>query len=190
LVVKSLDSSSTNWYAWHQNLTNTAQNRLFLNGNNAQDGNTSIWNNTAPTSTTFYVGGDPHNNDNCITYLWHDVPGLQKFGSYVGNGDNDGVYIELGFAPKVLLTKSSSAGGDWQLWDTSRQPYNPNADTLAPNTDGQGSGTSGYKVDMLSSGVKFRMYGSSSNNSGVTYIYAAWAETPTFNLYGAQSNAR
>ena len=30
-----------------------------------------------------------------IMYLWHDVPGLQKFGSYTGNANADGVYVCL-----------------------------------------------------------------------------------------------
>jgi hypothetical protein len=111
LIVKALDNNGTGWYTWHQNLSNTAQNRLFLNGDNAQDGNTSIWNNTAPSSTTFSVGGDPHNNDNCITYLWHDVPGLQKFGKYDGNNSADGPFIELGFRPALFVMKQLTAQG-------------------------------------------------------------------------------
>jgi hypothetical protein len=46
-------------------------------------------------------------------------------------------------------------------------------------------------LDILSNGFKPRTStdgGSNANNA--TYIYCAWAEAPTFNLYGAQSNAR
>ena len=32
-----------------------------------------------------------------IAYLWHDVPGLQKFGRFAGNGSADGPFVELGF---------------------------------------------------------------------------------------------
>ena len=79
---------------------------------------------------------------------------------------------------KYLLTKSYD-GSDWQVWDTTREPNNPNANTWAPNTTGQESGTSGYKVDLLSNGFKFRMYGSSSNAAGISYIWAAFAAHPT-----------
>jgi hypothetical protein len=99
-------------------------------------------------------------------------------GSYLGNGADNGVFVHTGFDVKWLLTKASSAGSDWQLWDTSRQPYNVNANTLAPNTSDQESDTSGYKVDLLSNGFKFRMYGSSSNASSVTYVYVAFASHP------------
>jgi hypothetical protein len=43
-----------------------------------------------------------------IAYCWHDVPGLQKFGSYTGNNDADGPFIELGFKPSVLMVKRTA----------------------------------------------------------------------------------
>ena len=193
MILKNLERA-VDWAVYHEAIGNTTM--LELNQSGAKESaDSGFWNNTSPTNSVFTVGnGHGYRtggiDEDYIGYIWHDVPGLQKFGSYVGNGNNDGVYIELGFAPKVLLTKSSSHGSDWQLWDTSRQPYNVNANTLTPNSSAAETGTAGYAVDMLSNGVKFRMYGSSSNQSGYTYIYAAWAEVPTFNLYGAQSNTR
>ena len=188
LIVKSLDSNSTNWYTWHQNLTNTAQNRLFLNGDNAQDGNTSIWNNTAPSSTTFSVGGDPHNNDNCITYLWHDVPGLQKFGKYDGNNSADGPFIELGFRPALFVMKQLTSTGYWMVYDSARDPVNNGSPYYLFWNTSAAHGT-GYDLDFLSNGVKLRT-NNANFNASTPYVYMAWAEAPTFNLYGAQSNAR
>ena len=42
-----------------------------------------------------------------IYYIWADVPGLQKFGSYLSIGGNDGNFVYLGFKPAVLWIKSS-----------------------------------------------------------------------------------
>ena len=43
--------------------------------------------------------------------------------------------------------------------------------------------------DFLSNGFKVR--GTDGDiNASAPYLYAAWAEAPAFNLYGAQSNAR
>jgi hypothetical protein len=42
----------------------------------------------------------------------------------------------------------------------------------------QVEGTSNNVSDFLSNGFKLRGTGNSSNNSGATYIYAAFAETP------------
>ena len=46
------------------------------------------------------------------------------------------------------------------------------------------------QIDFLSNG--FRMNDASvtlNNSSGSTYIYCAWAEAPSFNLYGGSANA-
>ena len=65
-----------------------------------------------------------------IAYIWHDVPGLQKFGSYTGQGANAGSaypYIELGFRPALIWIKDASTNGthyDWQIFDSTRNPIN------------------------------------------------------------------
>ncbi len=64
------------------------------------------------------------------------------------------------------------------IWDAKREPFNVNPNTIQANASAAEAGTGGYSVDFLSNGFKFRMYGSSSNASGVTYIYAAFAENP------------
>lgn len=46
------------------------------------------------------------------------------------------------------------------------------------------------RIDLLSNGFKIRDNGNWCNESGATYIYMAWAESPMHNLYGGQSNAR
>ncbi len=49
----------------------------------------------------------------------------------------------------------------------------------------------GREVDFLSNGFKFRNGTSGATDAGSrTYIYCAWAEAPSVNLYGGQSNAR
>jgi len=86
------------------------------------------------------------------------------------------------------MLKSSSTGGasgyDWIIQDTSRAPINL-ADTkliannsAVENTDSGGSSTSGFGYDILSNGFKLRNNGGGQNGSGVTYIYAAFAENP------------
>ena len=67
-----------------------------------------------------------------------------------------------------------------------RQLY-PNLTTAEADA---GTNTSYGILDFVSNGVKIRGSHSSFNSSGGTFIYAAWAEAPTFNLFGAQSNAR
>ena len=127
-----------------------------------------------------------------IMYSWHDVPGLQKFGTYQGNGSTDGPFIELGFRPAVILWKKTSEASDasWMLQDSTREPFNDgNRTVLVPNTS-DAEVTDAHPTDFLSNGFKLRTSGAAYNDSGETFIYAAWAEAPSINLYGAQSNAR
>ena len=49
---------------------------------------------------------------------------------------------------------------------------------------------SGHEIDYLSNGFNLRNSNDRFNRGSTDYIYAAWAEAPSFNLYGGQSNAR
>jgi hypothetical protein len=110
-------------------------------------------------------------------YLFANVAGYSAFGSYTGNGSTDGPFVFTGFRPAFVLQKRSDGGTvDWQIKDTTRDPYNPATKRLWPNlADAEGSGTD---LDILSNGFKIRESGAATNTSGATYIYAAFAENP------------
>ena len=83
----------------------------------------------------------------------------------------------------------------WNVQDAERSPFNPSKgnflrfDTTA--TENADSGNN--NIDFLSNGFKIRSTTAQSeptNVNGQTYIYCAWAEAQTVNLFGAQSNAR
>ena len=82
------------------------------------------------------------------------------------------------------------------ILDAVRNPYNLTTQVIYADTSGNemtnnGTGTGGYEsIDILSNGFQIKSNSSRYNQSGQTYIYAAFAEAPTFNLYGAQANAR
>ena len=67
----------------------------------------NAFNNTEPTSSIITLGAsDVYNDDKkMIAYVWCDVPGLQKFGSYTSNNNSDGPFIELGFRPAIIWIK-------------------------------------------------------------------------------------
>ena len=161
----------------------------------------------------FTFGGSPNafghsyltngpSGDDFIAYIWHDVPGLQKFGKWTNNNSNDGAFIELGFGPALILLKNTDNVEQWYIIDGTRYPNNlgPGSSTLValqPSDNKTEATTAGQAssagVDFLSNGFKIR----STNTSGGeisfgtrNYIYAAWAEAPSINLYGGQSNAR
>ena len=153
---------------------------------------------TAPTSSLFYANGNGNAANTQIAYLWHDVPGLQKFGTYESGGSTyDGPYIELGFKPAIVIVKAATRtyGSHWSLIDSKRNPSNFSSSgsgtkILYISSQGGAEFTSGgAQLDILSSGFKARN-NSSDINDGGTYIYMAWAEAPSIDLFGGGANAR
>jgi hypothetical protein len=189
ILVKTTGASS-DWSVYHKDLGGTVNNYLVLNTTAANATASNIWGAAVPTSSVFGInpGTTCATSQDVIAYLWHDVPGLQKFGKYTGNQDADGPFIELGFRPKLIICKGIDDAEDWYIRDTTRSPYNEVNKSLRPNDDG--AEYSGREIDILSNGFKLRTADTQVNQSTKSYLYAAWAEAPTFNLYGAQSNAR
>jgi len=161
-----------------------------------------VWGDTAPTDNVWTVGGSTwQGSGNHISYLWHDVPGLQKFGSYNGTGAAPN-YVHLGFRPALVIIKNAGTNGsptntnNWLIQDSTRFTSNQINGTLYPNrADVEATEATNFGVDFLSDGFALRTtsgYATNSNNAseGHTFIYAAWAEAPTMNFYGAQANAR
>ena len=185
-------TGSVGWTVGHTSIGFTK--RLKLNGTDAESASANFFNDTAPTSSLITLGANNVSND-FIMYSWHDVPGLQKFGSYIGNANADGPFIELGFRPSVIIIKRSDGGTEnWTLWDAARNPHNVMGKQLYPNlssAEADAGTNSAYGIlDFVSNGVKIRGSHTSFNSSGHTFIYAAWAEAPTIDLYGGGANAR
>jgi hypothetical protein len=180
IIVKSRTSAVDNWQVYHASLGNTQ--RVTLNTFNAADSpSPGMWNSTSPTSTVFSVGNQSGVNSatTYVAYCFSAVEGYSRFGSFVGNGSSDGSFIYLGFRARWVLIKASSTGGtgyDWSLFDTSRNSYNVANLYLFPNlADGD---TAQNTVDIVSNGFKLRSTNPAVNGSGVTYIYACFAENP------------
>ncbi len=183
VIVKSRSLAGENWNCWHTSLNNTAA-RILLNTTGAVDtGSPSIWGTGGinPTSTTFQVGSSSGTNGNTSTYvayLFSEVAGFSKFGSYTGNGSADGPFVYCGFRPRFVLVKGSSNASSWQLFDTSRNTYNAIDNTLWADLS-SAEGTGYARIDLLSNGFKVRApSGADPNVSGATYIFMALAENP------------
>ncbi len=184
-AVKCRNDGTIGWVNYHASLGNTQF--LNLNSTNAAGTGSTVWNNTSPTSTTIALGTDSAVNGSTKTYViyaWAEIAGFSKFTSYTGNGSADGPFIFLGFRPKFIMIKGSSASGNpWYIVDSSRNTYNIAGQLLEANSS---AAESTYDfIDFLSNGFKIRNTGSGINGSGATFIVAAWAENPFKN-----SNAR
>ena len=177
IIVKDRDTS-TFWQVYHKSMGNT--NAMSLNSTNAASAGSGNWNNTSPTSTVFSVGvSSNYLTDKHVAYCFAPVSGYSSFGSYTGTGTSDGSFIFLGFRPKWFLLKPSTAADGWRLFDSVRNTYNYVDLQLSPSSsNAEADGDTDYAIDFLSNGVKIRAGNSGINGSGVTFIYAAFAENP------------
>mgnify|MGYP003142563304 CR=1 FL=1 len=165
---------------------------LVLNESSAAAGLYRTNGNFEPTSTVvqapdngnansfFVVSGNTY-----VSYCWHSVEGYSKFGSYIGNGNDDGPFIYLGFRPRLVAIKwltGVNSAENWGVFDTARSTSNPSSNDstsqLQWDTEGAGSNTSAHKIDFLSNGFKMRGSGGLNNTNGATYIYMCWADVP------------
>ena len=192
-IVKQRDAARS-WNVYHKSLGAT---KYVLLENTAGSGTDStVWNDTEPTSTTFSVGTTNSTNASSgtfIAYCFAEKKGYSKFGSYTGNGNADGKFVYLGFRPAMFLIKSSSNSEQWEIMDNKRDDSNVVNQILVPNgSDAEIASNSGNRFfgDFLSNGVKFRGNASSANGSGISYIYMAFAESPFVNSNGVPNNAR
>jgi len=191
MIHKSIDEAR-NWYT----ITTVPDGNTryaYMNGN-IQFNGSSV---TAPTSSLMYFTSSAESNtldENYIVYMWHDVPGLQKFGTYEGN-TTQGEFVELGFRPAIIMLKSFDQTWYWNIHDSKRGPINPiQGNFLRPDSSSvEGTASGNNNIDFLSNGFRIRSTTAQSEPTNVnaqTYFYAAWAEAPSINLYGAQANAR
>jgi len=176
MIIVKCRNNANSWNSYHISLGNTKG--INLNSTAAEDTSSNYWNNTTPTSSVFTTGIYTNNSTfNFVAYCFAQVAGYSAFGSYTGNGSTDGPFIFTGFRPRFVLFKNSSASSQWILLDTARNTYNVSNAYLEPNTS-DAENTASTVCDILSNGFKIRTTGTDFNDSGNTYIYMAFAESP------------
>jgi hypothetical protein len=184
MIIAKRRNTTQDWGVYHASIGNTGA--LALNLTIATDTNIAYFNNTSPTSSVFSVGTGSAFNANTgtfVAYCWAAISGFSAFGSYTGNGSADGPFVYTGFRPKFVLVKRTDTTNDWAIIDTSRSAYNVSSAVLFPDLSDAEQASGNLTIDILSNGFKLRA--TSTNASGGTYIYAAFAENPFKN-----SNAR
>ena len=179
IVLIKKRNSISNWVMQNTNLNVASGDCLFLDTTDANTTIPSYWN-AVPTSTVFTLGNNSTPNgsgDTYVAYCFAEIEGYSKFGSYTGNGSSDGTFIYTGFRPAFFLLKRTDTANAWNIFDSTRETYNPEDLTLYPNqSDAEYTETDG--LDFLSNGVKMREGNPWNNASGGTYIYLAFAENP------------
>ena len=192
---------TAHWVVYHHKIDSSPEDYYMeLSTRIVATDDAGFWNDTAPTSTTITVGDDTQiNDDNIYTHawIWAGVQGYSNFGSYKGNGSGtDGPFIYLGFKPAWIMIKNSeTANTAWYVYDNERKTYNPNGTIFF--MDASGAEGSDQSIDLLSNGFKVKPHAAhgsgvgsvSTNESGKTMIYAAFAENPFVTSGGIPATA-
>jgi len=178
MIIFRARSIVENWPTWHANLTSAAH-VLTLNTTNAQASVPQVMNSTAPTSSVFSVGTSTGSNGSGTTYvayLFSEVAGFSRIGSYTGNNSTDGPFCFTGFLPRWVMIKRTDAVSSWVILDTARNTANVMNSTLWSDlSSAEGTFTI---IDSLSNGFKLRESSNGYNVNNGSYIFAAFASNP------------
>ena len=151
---------------------------ITLNNDDEAFASSGYWNNTDPDATNITLG-DGHTNSSGvdqIMYAWTPIKGYSHMGWYEGNNNADGAFVYTGFRPAWVIIKNYPSDGDtWGVWNDITLGYNPDNNSLHPNSDAV-EGTGDY-IDLLSNGFKLRTTAPAVNEAQY-FIYMAFAEFP------------
>ena len=189
VIIKSLSAS----YEWRSYFSPIGAGKyMILNENYAEATASNFMNDTVPTSSVFSLGSGTTPNGSGTTYIAYcfaEKQGYSKFGSFVGNGSNNGTFCYTGFKPAFVIVKESSGTSNWLMFDNKRDISNGvDAYVKANASDGENSGTD--YMDFVSNGFKCRNTQTFFNESGSSYIYMAFAENPFTTSTGVCATAR
>ena len=183
IIIKLRSGNGGYWITYHDKVSSAPEtDYVALNSTDAVADSNVFWNDTAPTSTLITLGNDGWVNGSSTThvcYAFAEKTGYSKFGSYKGNGNANGTFIYLGFKPALVILKGASGSGsteNWSMYDNKRTGFNVDNNVLYPNAN-SAEGTSD-DIDLLSNGFKIRRATGLLNDTAVTYIYMAFAESP------------
>jgi hypothetical protein len=185
IIVKNMDDGNQEWGVYHSG--EGATKAQFLEQTGVGLTNSIFWNDTEPTSSVFTVGtASTTNEDTLIAYVFADVEGFSKFGTYEGNGNADGTFVYCGFKPAYIVTKrvETTPNAYWNIFDNQRQPYNSGVTAsfkrLRVESDSaEATNHANYTPpDFLANGFKLRHGRADTNYSGKKFIFFAFAESP------------
>ena len=181
--------STGNWFVYHKSIP--ATKHIVLNSTNAEATSSTIFNDTAPTSSLLTIGNYSEINgsgNSHIAYCFAEKKGFSKFMSWSGSGSTDGTFLYTGFKPAFFMYKVTSGAGSWGMLDNKRDTFNPVDNTLYAHDSS--AEASDHDVDFCSNGLKIRSAGGDINASGSSYIGMAFAEAPLVSSNGVPAVAR
>lgn len=178
IIIKETSSVlNYDWQVYHRGMG--ASGSMQLNKTNADGGSGFfLWNNTAPTETSFTLGSSSnvnHSGATYVAYLYaHDATadGVIQCGSFTTGATYTPVTVDLGWEPQFVLLKTASTTGSWGLCDNMRgMPVGGNTSGLYANTSEAEQSISGPSP--TATGFTFNF-----GALNATYIYVAIRRGP------------
>lgn len=175
LIIVKNRTNSSDWFVYHN--AYGANYRGILNSTSNWSTNSTIWNNTEPTSTVFTVGASTDVNtsgDDYVAYLFSTLAGISKVGSYTGNGSSQTINCGFTAGARFVLIKSGNNNTDWCVFDTARGIVSGNDPFMRINTT-VAEITGQDAVDPTNSGFIVNETTELLNTDTKTYLYLAIA---------------
>jgi len=176
MIVKER-TTANNWVCYLEALGNNK--RMALNAASSVATDTTAWQSTTPTDNAFYVGANTQTNvsgEDFIAYLFGEVSGISKFGTYTGTGSAQNIDCGFSSGARFVLVKTyagTNPNANWNIWDSERGIVAGNDPYLALNS-ASAEVTSADVIDPYSSGFSLTSSGV-ANNSGTSYWFYAIA---------------
>jgi len=128
------------------------------------------------------------NSETYVAYVFKEIQGYSKFGSYFGNGNSNGPFVYTGFKPAFILYRRNDAGGNWRLLDNKRNTSNPMSKEIY--ADLENAEATDVQMDFLSNGFKLRNSALGQNANNSDFFFMAFAEHPFVSSEGVPVTAR
>ena len=173
MIVKNRSAADT-WAVYAAPLGATKYLDLSTTGGEATS--SSIWSNTAPTSSVFTVDVSFRVNrsgSNLVAYLFATCAGVSKVGSYTGTGTTQTINCGFTAGARFVLIKRTDSTGDWYVWDSVRGIVAGNDPYLLLNSTAAEVTSTDY-IDTASTGFEISSTAPAAiNASGGSFIFLA-----------------
>ena len=188
MIITKSRGHASDWGVYHVGMG--ANKVMYLHSTSSPDTDTTVWQNTTPSSSVFSIGNTPYANADYdyIAYCFHSVTGYSKFGSYSGTGSS-GNAITTGFKPAFVMVKNATTSGEnWYMFDSTREPFGELDTALKADESNAEATSTTKKVEFTNTGFKLNSTNRALNHSdGDTYIYMAFADTREYAYWLDQS---
>ena len=181
-------TAAENWTTYHSIFGNSGG--MYLNLTNDFNTASSWYQDTSPTSSSFYVGTNSKTNGGTmVAYCFANIKGYQQSGKYIGNGtSSSGTFVYTGFRPAyALLKRKANGGGVWAIKDYRRPGHNQVTGRLDAN-DADAENVD-HVCEFFGNGFRVMDGGSALNGNGEEYFYYAVADQSIVSTNNLPSNA-